>query len=147
MGKRGPQPKFNDKEKWCNRCKAWLPLINFGDNKRTASGKAPYCKPCHNTYCRSYWTSVQAYEHILMRDFELTPEGYLALWRAQEHKCAICPSDLTLYNRNTQVDYDAANHQVRGLVCAECSAGLKKFHNSIELIQKVVQYLTPKESA
>jgi hypothetical protein len=144
MGKRGPQPKFTSTEKWCNRCKAWLPLGNFGENKRTASGKAPYCRPCHNRYCRGFWTSVQAYEHTLMQDFKLAPEGYLALWREQGHKCPVCGNDLTLYNRSTQVDCDPAG-RVRGLLCIECSLGLAKFHNSIELIQKAAQYLLPKE--
>jgi hypothetical protein len=146
MGKRGPQPKFNDREKWCAKCTKWLPLGDFGDNKRTASGKATYCKTHHNAYCRSYWTSVQAYEHVLMRDFQLSPEGYLALWRKQDHQCAVCANDLSLYNRNTQVDWDAANQRVRGLMCADCSAGLKKFRNSIGLLQAAVQYLMPKES-
>jgi hypothetical protein len=145
MGKRGPQPKFNDREKWCAKCKAWLPLGAFGNNRRTASGKAPYCKPCHNTYCRGFWGSVQAYEHTLMRDFNLTPKDYLTLWHNQGQKCAVCTRGLTLYNRSTQVDWDEVNQRVRGLLCADCSLGLKKFYN-LGLLQAAVQYKTPKES-
>ena len=142
MGKRGPQPKFTDKEKWCNRCKKWLPLGDFGGNKNTASGKAYYCKGCHNSYCRGFWTNVQAYEHILMRDFGLTPTAYLTFWREQNHGCAICGSELTLYNRGTQVDYDPATKKVRGLLCANCHEGLGKFKNLVGLIRKAAQYLT-----
>ena len=143
MAKRGPQPKFDKEKKWCNRCKAWLPLDDFGDNKSTASGKAYYCKVCHNLYCRRFWTTVQAYEHILMRDYKLTPQGYLAFWNIQGKKCAVCAGELTLYNRATCVDYDSATGRTRGLLCADCYAGIGKLKNSPELLLKAARYLSP----
>lgn len=137
MSKRGPQPKFNDNEKWCAKCKAWLPLDNFGDNKNTASGKAYYCKPCHSSYCRQFWTSVKAYERIMMREYKLSPEEYITLWNHQNKKCAVCLGDITLYNRNTQIDYDGS--RVKGLLCLGCYSGLEKIQ-SLENLLRAVAY-------
>ena len=146
MPKRGPQRKFDSQKKWCNRCKKWLPLGAFGENRRTASGKAYYCKPCHSTYCHQFWTSVKAYEHLLKRDFGLTPQGYLAVWRAQEKACPVCRGELTLYNRQTVVDIGPGG-KARGLLCADCKAGLDKLKGSLELLGRAMQYLTPEAPA
>lgn len=42
----GRKRLFNDKEKWCPRCKAWLPLKDFMFNAGTPSGRQDYCAVC-----------------------------------------------------------------------------------------------------
>jgi hypothetical protein len=145
MAKRGPQPKFDTEKriKWCNRCKGWKSFDDFGDNKNTASGKAYYCRPCHNLYCRQFWTSVSAYEYRLEKEYGLTPLGYLAYWRTQDKKCAICRGDLVLYNRATCVDYDPATKKVWGLLCDSCTK-LKKSPGLLLAAARYFSYEEPK---
>lgn len=147
MAKRGPQPKFDleKRRKWCNKCKAWLPFDSFGENRRSASGRAYYCKPCHNGYCRLFWNSVKAYEYRLARDFGLTPHAYILLWRSQGGACAVCRRELTLYNRLTVVDFDAARRRVRGLLCSDCKAGVDRLGGDPAALLRAAQYLTATE--
>lgn len=147
MAKRGPQPKFDlvKRIKWCNRCKKWLPFDDFGENRRAASGKAYYCKTCHSAYGRLFWNSVKAYEHRLARDFGLTPHDYILRWRLQDMACAVCGGELSLYNRLTAVDFDAARRRVRGLLCSDCKAGIGKLREDPVLLLRAAQYLTGAE--
>ena len=141
MAKRGPQPKFDTEKriKWCARCKGWKSFDDFGDNKNTASGKAYYCKLCHNLYCRQFWTSVSAYEHRLQKDHNITSADYLTMWRIQNRKCAICYGDLTLYNCGTCVDCDSG--KFRGLLCSDCI----KLKKSPDLLMAAARYFSYEE--
>lgn len=46
----GRQRKFNETEKWCNRCEAMLPHAAFRPNATTASRLQDYCIPCHGYF-------------------------------------------------------------------------------------------------
>lgn len=128
----GRKRLFDDKKKWCNKCKDWLPLGAFGDNKRTTSGKSHYCKTCHNAYCGTFWTKVSAYERMLA-DVGMSAGDYLEQWRKQNKMCAICEASLVLYHRSTQV-------HARRLLCVDCAQGLGLFKGSAALLAKASEY-------
>ncbi|MBW1743926.1 MAG: endonuclease VII domain-containing protein [Deltaproteobacteria bacterium] len=60
--------------------------------------------------------------------------------------CAIC-GDPETNQRNGRtirlsIDHDHETGQVRGLLCVRCNTGLGLFGDNIEVIQKVVDYLS-----
>lgn len=54
-------------------------------------------------------------------------------------KCELCerPTSKLL------IDHNHTTGIVRGLICRQCNVGIGCFNDSVELLQKVVQYLTP----
>ncbi len=135
----GRKRLFDSEKKWCAKCEKWLILDAFGHNKRTVSGRSHYCKTCHNTYCKTFWTKVHAYDAFLEREYHMQPGDYLELWRKQDKKCAVCDTALVLYNRKTVVDF--RDGQARGLLCANCAEGLRRLTFSAEMLAKAIRYL------
>ena len=86
----GRSPKFNDKEKWCNHCKKWLPLDSFAANATTASGRAYYCEDCTGTYGKKYYadhkesikTQTAAYQKSLPTPQRVKRNQSHAQWRS-----------------------------------------------------------------
>jgi len=61
----------------------------------------------------------------------------------QNNKCAICNS-----TTNLVIDHCHTTGQLRGLLCDKCNRGLGYFNDSVELFNRVIQYLQrPKLSA
>ena len=57
---------------------------------------------------------------------------------AQNYQCLIC--DIPLLTR-VDVDHDHLTGQVRGLLCVSCNGGLGIFKDSIERLERAIQYL------
>jgi recombination endonuclease VII len=138
---------FNDKEKWCPRCKAWLPLGDFGDkpSSRSPSKKEAYCFECKKKYDKAkvpaYRARLNAYQrrHLRFRKYKLTEEQVLDMLATQQHKCRICPTQLTL--ESCHIDHDHETGKVRGLLCGLCNRGLGNFKDDPALLQVAIAYL------
>lgn len=52
-----PPPEVPEGHKWCPRCRQSKPLDYFGNNKNESLGKAPYCRPCWNSYARDRYNA------------------------------------------------------------------------------------------
>ena len=77
------------------------------------------------------------YQHL--KEFNLTKEQYLEMLEKQNHGCAICGGkDI---NRKLAVDHCHTTGVIRGLLCSACNTSLGKFKDSVELLQKAIQYL------
>ncbi len=71
--------------------------------------------------------------------YGLTPEGYRAMERNQESRCAICnkaPSKKRLH-----IDHDHDTGAVRALLCTSCNTGLGLFREDTALLDRAAQYL------
>ena len=83
--------------------------------------------------------------------FQLRKQGvsnqhYLALFEAQDGKCAICGVTEGHRSKNSKVcrlavDHDHRTGQVRGLLCNSCNRGLGRFKDSIENLEAAIRYL------
>lgn len=74
------------------------------------------------------------------RLYGLSPSEFEAMLEAQGGVCAICErpnSD----GRSLHVDHDHETEAVRGLLCAQCNAGLGIFGDSPELVRRALAYL------
>jgi Recombination endonuclease VII len=83
----------------------------------------------------------RAREKRLQR-YGLTSELYAQLLADQAGGCAICTTPLaTRVTNGLHVDHDHATGAVRGLLCGKCNTGLGMYRDSIELMQRAIEYL------
>ncbi len=77
------------------------------------------------------------YQHL--KKFNITKEQYMEMLEKQNHVCAICGQKDV--NKRLAVDHCHTTNIVRGLLCSACNTSLGKFKDSVELLQKAIQYL------
>jgi hypothetical protein len=75
----------------------------------------------------------------IKRKFGITEEQYNFLRISQNDKCAICNNGGS-YQR-LGVDHNHKTGQIRGLLCAQCNAGIGNLKDSIELLENSIKYL------
>ena len=83
----------------------------------------------------------------MLRDrYRMTPDAYNRLVLEQNGLCAICGCEETRKAasgepRLLSVDHNHTTHAVRGLLCAECNAGLGSFRDSPARLRAAALYL------
>lgn len=140
--------------KTCTKCKLELDETEFHKNSRSKDGLRSYCKECNKGYYQKYksddpervknkWRVASKKYHTYdgrrnktLRGYGLTEETYNKMYDAQEGKCAICESELTLC-----VDHCHKSNQVRGLLCNNCNLGLGMFQDNPDRIREAIAYL------
>jgi hypothetical protein len=124
--------------KYCPHCGETKPIDEFGSNKANTSGRAAYCKPCHNLAMAEIKAkkhgSVRSYH--LKRRYGLTEQEVSSLRDRQGELCLIC-----LHRRSLHVDHDHASGGYRGLLCFGCSGGLGRFGDNPQVMRAAVDYL------
>lgn len=76
-------------------------------------------------------------DNNLMRKYKLTRDEYNKMYDNQNSCCAICG----VHRSVLLVDHNHISGQVRLLLCIKCNAGLGQFNDSIDLLNKAIQYL------
>lgn len=68
------------------------------------------------------------------------------MFYAQDGQCPICGQEILLETTNRGndhvVDHDHATGEVRGLLCRTCNGALGGFRDSVERLQRAIEYLT-----
>ena len=83
----------------------------------------------------------------LKRNYKITIEKYNEMLLSQNMCCAIClQEEKSLDNRKNKsrdlaVDHCHETGKVRGLLCWQCNTSLGKFKDSIEILQRAIDYL------
>lgn len=80
---------------------------------------------------------------VLRRKYNLTPEQYDALFKAQGFHCAICPA-VTPGGNGWCVDHCHDTGKVRGILCRSCNIMLGHAKDSPAILQAAIDYLQPK---
>ncbi|HDY68067.1 MAG TPA: hypothetical protein ENH85_09770 [Candidatus Scalindua sp.] len=81
----------------------------------------------------------QKRNHRLKVNYGITLEDYDKLYEKQNGVCAICSLPEVLMR--LQVDHDHKTGKVRGLLCLYCNNILGKAKDSIETLEKAIEYL------
>lgn len=90
----------------------------------------------------------EEYDRNLQRNFGITLELYNAQYKLQNGVCAICEQSETFsYKLNGRIKRLAVDHchnsnKIRELLCARCNLTIGAVEDNIELLQKMIQYLT-----
>lgn len=121
--------------KVCNKCKQFLPLSAFSRHS-AANYLRPECKSCNNKLSK-------VRQEIRDRVGD-PPEDYV---------CPICLGEQEDVsgkgnNRNGSwvVDHDHETDTFRGWLCHACNRGLGCFHDSVEVLQRAIGYLSDDRS-
>lgn len=117
-------------EKWCNRCKRYLPHRKFTRTAKGASFSA-YCRICQSEY---------NYALRIKKQFGITLDQYELLLESQGGRCAICqrlPRSVRF-----AVDHNHKTGVIRGLLCSPCNHKiLGAAHEDAALLRRAADYL------
>ncbi|MDP5183311.1 endonuclease VII domain-containing protein [Blastococcus sp. BMG 814] len=123
--------------KWCPDCEVVKPVDDFVRNAGQPSGRAPYCKPCHNARGkRSMEKLGGSRTYHLKRRYGITAAEADAMLEEQNGVCAICRTAPAQH-----VDHDHATGAVRALLCFNCNGGLGQFRDDPWLLRMAAFYV------
>ena len=79
----------------------------------------------------------------LFRLYGIGLADYRQMLERQDGKCAICGSTTTrnVQHKSLAIDHNHETNKIRGLLCHHCNAGIGHLGDSIELLQKAIDYL------
>jgi hypothetical protein len=123
--------------KWCPDCGAVKALDEFVRNAGMPSGRAPYCKPCHNVRGKASKDKVGGSRtYHLKRRYGITAQDADAMLAAQGGLCAICRAAPAAH-----VDHDHKTGAVRALLCFNCNGGLGQFKDDPAVLRAAADYV------
>jgi hypothetical protein len=123
--------------KWCPDCMTVKPLEQFARNAGQPSGRASYCKPCHNARGKAAKERIGGSRtYHLKRRYGITAAEADAMLEEQGGLCAICKAAPAVH-----VDHDHVTGRVRALLCFNCNGGLGQFRDDPGLLYLAAFYL------
>lgn len=128
-----------------------LPDCNHKNSKKTNN----YCPSCNAVWRYNndpkYRTSSLSYNHnrsqesqwkrYLKYKYNSTVEEIDKLRQYQDNQCALCKKDFALIKKST-TDHDHKTNMIRGILCSKCNTSLGGFSDSVEMLQKAIEYIT-----
>ena len=127
--------KTATKLKRCPRCKETKGKESFGKHYSES-----YCKPCKSDYQKKYNVDKD-HRVYLLRAYGLTQEDFNRMLKDQKGVCALCSQPPT-ESKNFCVDHDHETGRVRGLLCTRCNRGLGLLGDTLEHVERAVEYLS-----
>lgn len=113
----------------------------FTPDRSKKNGFKSQCKPCVNEAKRTTDKDRERDRAAkLRREYGLSAEEYEEMLEEQDGECAIC-HNFCSSGRRLAVDHCHSTGKVRGLLCGNCNTGLGKFEDSIERLQRAIEYL------
>jgi hypothetical protein len=84
-----------------------------------------------------------------IRSYGITIEQYHQMLKDQDYSCKICGLKESTSRKRLSIDHDhsccpgikSCGKCVRGLLCHHCNSGLGNVKDSIEILQKMIEYL------
>ena len=141
--------------KKCTVCKELLDYSNYHNSKKSNDGYSYRCKVCdraaradyrkRNRARFAYISKVKQLKFI----YGISIEDYISIMDEQRGCCAIC-GDSLIFPAGSEKYRFALDHchktkKVRGLLCLQCNCVLGQSFDSIDILEKAVQYLKKHE--
>lgn len=137
---------------WCKACKAsrtrqWQAAnaerLRADDRAKHAANPAIKREQSKRWYAKHKGRSTRdSRRNWKLRRYGLTLADYDALCAAQDGLCALCGQTQGWARlHDLAVDHNHATGRVRGLLCHKCNVGLGHFEDSVDLLQKAIEYL------
>ena len=135
--------------KTCTKCKQQKLFSEFGKRYDYPSKLLSWCNDCERDRkreaARKRFSNPEARAKESLRQklwvHGLTEAQYRDLQDQHGGRCAICSSDEPL-----RIDHDHKTGKVRGLLCHHCNVALGHFNDSVQLIEKAIEYLCKNKS-
>lgn len=134
----------------CSVCGIEKPNSDFYKTKRKELNRGRFytshCKLCNSKYRKDgYSSSDKRRKYMVKRDFGLEWETYQNMFEKQGGCCAICgiPESSLKHGKTKRlsVDHDHQTGDVRGLLCYKCNTAIGMLSDSIDLVEKSLNYL------
>lgn len=136
---------------FCTNCKQEKLLTEFyksndKSSKNRPIGRKSHCKDCIRYKSKIYYNTTKGRKYIQEKSwknkgFAFTVEEYEEMLIKQNYKCAICGSNKNKNGTRLCVDHDHSTGKVRGLLCHDCNTSLGKFKDSVELLNRAINYI------
>lgn len=132
-------------DKTCSKCGITKKVSDFYRNSSSYDGRAHSCKICNEERKRLYRAKYPERHKRSQRNtkikraYGIDIETYDKMYEDQGGCCFLCggsPSDRTL-----AVDHCHESGNVGKLLCGNCNLGLGNFKDSIEVLEKAIEYL------
>lgn len=78
------------------------------------------------------WSRIKTRYGVTENDFDL-------MLRAQDNRCAVCHTDFT--DQPPHIDHCHTTERVRGLLCSQCNRGIGQLRDSVEILNRAINYL------
>lgn len=142
--------------KKCSKCEQDKPLDEF--HKDWRGGHRGRCKICYGEYGRQWRENNPERARELSRlnekkrrltKYGLTPERYEEMLKSCCGKCMLCgvkPKTHKGKSESLFVDHDHKTGAVRGLLCGNCNSMLGYAVDSIEVLERAIEYLRKKSA-
>lgn len=115
-------------------------------SKNRPVGRRSHCKQCISDKTKEYNSTPRGRKYNQekawrVKGIVLTVEEYQEMLENQNWLCAICGADRNKDGTRLCVDHNHETGKIRGLLCHGCNTSLGKFKDSVELLQKAIDYL------
>ncbi len=147
----GDLTRIVDGKKLCTKCSKIKSIEEFHNDRQRPGGKFTWCKPCANAYTKPIkkrhranrdspflrtsrrWRDKKYFGSITIFDELIEQQG---------GKCAICdtPHDDRTVPRFA-IDHCHERKVIRGVLCQNCNKALGNARDSIEILQRMIEYL------
>lgn len=138
--------------KKCTVCKKELDYTHYHKSKNTKDGYGYRCRDCDSKARHKYreqnserFAEVNRRKSLKFK-YGITLEEYYDILEKQNNCCAICgakENNVSGKRRgwNWSVDHCHVTGRVRGLLCNNCNRGLGMLGDTVDSLQKALDYL------
>lgn len=124
-------------------------LIDLTNIKECSNGcgrsKEQYKYLCNACYLRERRNTPEGKRRYkdqwLKKLYGITIDDFEEMLVAQNYKCAICESEISLFGNKTNVDHCHNTGKVRGLLCSGCNTLLALAKESKDVLLSALNYL------
>ena len=123
----------------CCKCGVEKPHDEFYRRTKAYDGLTAHCKECDR---KAPWRQEKTRrDYDYKRKYGISLEDYNEMFYEQHGSCGICGKHQEELRGRLCVDHSHETGEVRGLLCQECNSALGMLGDSIESIQKAMEYL------
>lgn len=131
--------------KQCRMCDVVKPISEFYRSKTTGY-LDPRCKRCATIrraeHRKTHYEDYVRYRRTRnLKRFGLSHADYDRMMVAQGGKCSVCQAEYSWGGRRFSVDHCHDTGNVRGLLCSHCNTGIGHFKESLQNLQRAMEYL------
>jgi hypothetical protein len=130
--------------KVCSNCKNLKPITDFYKRANSRDGTQSSCKLCQKIHSSTYAkiNKNKTRQWKLKSNYNLTPENYEQMLKAQNGRCAICQTTSPGGRFHVwHIDHCHTSGKVRGLLCHCCNMGLGYFKDNQFNLHQALSYL------
>ena len=134
--------------KSCISCGNSLTIDYFYKDKQKVDGFSPRCKDCDKRQRKVHYINNKelSVNNNLLRKYSISYEEYMELFNKQSGHCYICLIHQRDLKRAMAVDHNHKTGNIRGLLCNSCNVAIGNAKESIEILQRMIDYLKEKGS-